>query len=149
MRTIHTEIGILAPAAVVWEVLTDFEGWQRWNPFMRVTGEAKPDAPLSLVISVPKRKPVKLRPRIIHFEAGRELRWLGRGMAVPGLFDGEHGFRVVAEDTGRCRFEQFETFKGLLASAVLSRTEGAIKTGFTAMNRSLKREAERLARERA
>ena len=56
-----------------------------------------------------------LRPTIVKLEPGRELRWLGH-LGVRGLFDGEHGFRVVPEDVGRCRFEQFETFTGLLVA---------------------------------
>lgn len=149
MRTIHTEIGVLAPAAAVWNLLTDFAGWPRWNPFLRISGEAVEGAELRLVFSLPGRKPMATKARIVRLEEERELRWFGRMMAVPGLFDGEHGFRVTAEDVGRCRFEQFESFRGLLADAVLSRSEAAITTAFTAMNRSLKREAERAARERA
>ena len=57
--------------------------------------------------------------------------------------------RVTAEDVGRCRFEQFTVFRGLLSDAVLWRNRKPIEMGFQAMNRSLKREAERVARERA
>lgn len=148
MRTIHTEIGILAPAAIVWEVLTDFGAWGRWNPFLRVSGAPRDGARLEVVVSPPGRKPVTMRPTVVRLDGGRELRWRGR-MFVPGLFDAEHGFRVVSEDEARCRFEQFETFSGILAGAILSRVGKAAETGFVAMNRSLKREAERLARERA
>ena len=57
-----------------------------------------------------------MRPTVVKLEPGRELRWLG-SLGVTGLFDGEHGFRVVPEDVGRCRFEHFETFTGLLVGA--------------------------------
>lgn len=148
MRTIHTETGVLAPAEVVWSVLSDLAGWQRWNPFLWATGEMRLGAAVEIVASPPGRGPVRVRARIVRLQEGRELRWRSRMLGLPGLFDGEHGFRVTPEDVGRCRFEQFECFSGLLAAAVLSRSEKAITTGFTAMNRALKREAERLARER-
>jgi hypothetical protein len=38
MRTTHTEIGIGAPAAKVWEVFAAIDKWSEWNPFAKVTG---------------------------------------------------------------------------------------------------------------
>ena len=71
MRTIHTEIGILAPADIVWRVLTDFSGWARWNPVLRVSGDATPGAKLDVQISIPGRKPVKIGSRIVRLDEGR------------------------------------------------------------------------------
>lgn len=147
MRTIHTEIGIMAPATIVWEVLTDFANWESWNPILRVAGEAEEGARLTVILSAPGQKRVTLHAKIAKLMQGHELRWqVTKGL--PLLFNAEHGFRIVPEDTGRCRFEQFESFKGFIAPAVMKRSENAIKTGFIAMNRALKREAERAARER-
>ena len=81
------------------------------------------------------------KPAVTRLEPGRELRWLGH-LAIPGLFDGEHGFRVIAEDVGRCRFEQFESFSGLLSVPILWMAEDATRQGFEAMNRALKARAE-------
>ncbi len=81
------------------------------------------------------------RPTVTVFEPGRELRWLGR-LGVAGLFDGEHGFRVRAEDVGRCRFEQFETFRGLLVAPLFFMAGAATRQGFEAMNRALKARVE-------
>ena len=58
------------------------------------------------------------------------------------MFDGEHGFRIVPEDVGRCRFEQFETFTGLLAGPIMWMVGEATRQGFEAMNRALKARAE-------
>ena len=38
MRTIHTEIGIGAPAARVWDVLIATDKWAEWNPFAKIDG---------------------------------------------------------------------------------------------------------------
>ncbi len=60
-----------------------------------------------------------------------------------GLFDGEHGFRVVPEDVGRCRFEHFETFSGAACRAShVGVRSGDHAQGFEAMNRALKTRAE-------
>jgi len=50
----------------------------------------------------------------------------------------------VAEDVGRCRFEQFETFAGLLVAPIMWTAAAPTREGFEAMNRALKARAEAL-----
>lgn len=145
MKTIHTELGIGAPADVTWGVLNDLEGWQRWNPVMRGEGAFELGARPKITMSNPGAKPLEITPEIILYEAGKEIRWRRR-LFVPGLFDAELGMRVTPEDVGRCRYEQFGVFSGLLAGAFMSRNAKAFDTAFQAMSRSLKRESERAAR---
>lgn len=141
MRTLHTEIGVLAPAAKVWSILIDTGAWAEWNPFLRLEGRVAVGERVTITLSPPGGRPMTLRPAIVRLEPGREFRWLGR-LGIPGIFDGEHGFRVVPEDVGRCRFEQFETFRGLLVAPILWMVGGATRQGFEAMNRALKARAE-------
>ena len=147
MNTLHTEIGIGAPAPIVWEVISDLDGWAKWNPVMKASGKLAPGEKLTIAVAAPGGKAMSLDPVVETFDEGQEFRWRVRKLL--GLFDAEHGFRVVFEDTGRCRFEQFEVFRGILADAFYARQSKALNTGFQAMNRMLKREAEKRARERA
>lgn len=148
MKTLHSELGVGAPAPIVWQVLADLPGWERWNPVMRAKGRLAPGERLSVTVDPPGGTQMRIDPTVIQLEEGRQLRWLSH-VLFRGILDIEQGFRVVAEDVGRCRLEQFAVFRGLLADAVLWRNRKPIETGFQAMNRSLKREAERVARERA
>jgi len=141
MRTIHTEIGISAPATRVWDILMATAQWAEWNPFARVSGRLAVGGRLDVEISPPGKKPMKFTPTVVKLEPGRELRWLGH-LGFPGIFDGEHAFRVVPENGSRCRFEQFEAFSGLLAGPILWLAGDATKRGFEAMNRALKVKAE-------
>ncbi len=141
MTSIHTEIGIGAPAEKVWGVFAATDKWPEWNPFAKVSGRLAVGERLTVEIKPPGKRPMTFRPTLVAFEKGRELRWLGH-LLVRGLFDGEHGFRVRAEDTGRCRFEQFETFRGLLAAPIFLMVGEATRQGFEAMNRALKARAE-------
>ena len=141
MRSIHTEIGIGASAAKVWDILVATDKWPEWNPFARASGRLRVGERLEVEIRPPGKSPMTFRPTVVKLDPGRELRWLGH-LAVQGIFDGEHGFRVVPEDVGRCRFEQFETFRGLLAGPILWMAEGPTRAGFEAMNRALKAKAE-------
>ncbi len=141
MRTIHTGIGIGAAAGKVWDILAAIDKWPEWNPFARVSGRLQVGERLEVEISSPGKSPMTFRPTVVKLEPGRELRWLGH-LGFQGVFDGEHGFRVVPEDVGRCRFEQFETFRGLLVAPILWKVEASTRVGFEAMNRMLKRRAE-------
>jgi hypothetical protein len=140
--TIHTEIGIGAPAPAVWAILTDTAKWPEWNPFMTLkAGRLVVGERLVVEIRPPGKPAATFKPTVTKLEPGRELRWLGH-LGVPGIFDGEHGFRVAAEDVGRCHLEQFETFGGILSRPVLWYVGAASKAGFEAMNRALKARAE-------
>ncbi len=131
----------MAPAARVWDVFAAADKWPEWNPFARVTGRFAPGERLTVVLTPPGKSAMTFRPTVVKLDPGRELRWLGH-LGTPGLFDGEHGFRVVAEDAGRCRFEQFEAFTGLLVAPILWIAGAATRQGFEAMNRALKARAE-------
>lgn len=145
MRTIHTEIGILAPAERVWAILADTKAWPAWNPFVvGLEGRLAVGEGLTARIRPPGRKEMVFRPRVVKYEPGRELRWLG-SLGVKGLFDGEHGFRVAPEAEGRCRFEQFEAFSGILSTPIFWMMAPQTRDGFVAMNKALKAKAEAVA----
>lgn len=147
MKSLHVEISIGTPASVVWSVISDIEGWASWNPVMKASGKLAPGGVIDVKIAAPGGQGMSFNPEIVMLEDGKEFRWRVRKML--GLFNAEHGFRVVPEDTGRCRFEQFEVFRGLLGERTYSRQSKALDTGFQIMNRMLKREAEKRAREQA
>jgi hypothetical protein len=141
MRTIHTEIGIERQDAAVWAILADIDKWAEWNPFAKASGRLAVGERLDVEIRPPGRKPTSFRPTVVKLEPGRELRWLGH-LGLPGIFDGEHGFRIAPENAGRCRFEQFEMFTGVMAGPILWLAGDATRRGFEAMNRALKARAE-------
>jgi len=88
-----------------------------------------------------------MRPTVQTAERPRELRWLGR-LGIPGLFDGEHRFRIEGVETDSVRFVQEEHFTGLLAPLVLRFVERGTRQGFEAMNQALKARAEQLSSSR-
>jgi hypothetical protein len=141
MRTIHTQIGIDRPAAAVWAILVDIDRWPEWNPFAKASGRLAVGETLEVEIRPPGKSPMTFRPIIVKLDPGVELRWLGH-LGLPGFFDGEHGFRIEPEGDGRCRFQHFETFKGLLAAPVLWLVRDATRRGFEAMNLALKARVE-------
>ena len=84
---------------------------------------------------------MRMRPTVQAATPSQELRWLGH-LGIPGLFDGEHRFRIEALGTDRARFVQEERFSGLLAPLVFRFIERGTRQGFEAMNQALKARAE-------
>jgi hypothetical protein len=142
MHTIRTEIEIAAPLQRVWSVLMDLPGHQRWNPFVRsIEGIPRVGEMLKIVVQAPGGRSIRFRPRVLAVDTTHEFRWKGK-FFVQGLFDGEHFFLLEARPDGGVRFQQGETFSGLLVPFLKSSLEGATKEGFIAMNQAIKREAE-------
>jgi hypothetical protein len=144
MAEIRTEIEIDAPAERVWAILTDFDRFPEWNPFIRkIAGKAEPGAKLEVRIEPQSGRGMTFRPTVLAAEPQRELRWLGR-VLLPGLFDGEHSFRLEPFAGGRVRFVQSERFSGVLVP-LFRGTLGRTEEGFVQMNEALKRQAEAAA----
>jgi hypothetical protein len=141
MRELRSEIEIAAPAEHVWRVLSNFDAYPEWNPFMRsVAGSCKAGSRLTVRIEPPGGRGMTFKPTILKADPGRELRWLGR-LIVPGLFDGEHRLTIETLENGRSRFVQSERFSGLLVGLFAS-TLVATQRGFEQMNAALKTRAE-------
>ena len=142
MKTITTEIHIIAPCDRVWSILTDFGSYPAWNPFIREILGRRPEvgSTLTVAITPPGGKTMRFKPRILKVQPPRELRWLGQ-LFVPGLFDGEHSFTLIAAGQG-CLFRHSETFSGFLPMVMTSRMFDATERGFRAMNEALKERAE-------
>ncbi len=141
MREIEATIEIDAPPAAVWSVLTDFPAYGDWNPFIRsIAGTAQEGERLTVRLEPPGGKGMTITPTVLAVEPDRELRWNGR-LLVPGIFDGEHTFRIEALDGERSRFVHRERFTGILVGLVkgiLAKTEA----GFEQMNAALKQRVE-------
>lgn len=82
------------------------------------------------------------RPVLRAASPGEELRWKGQ-VLLPGLFDGEHFFRVTPLGPDRCRFVHGEKFSGLLVPLFRSSQDSRTRAGFHAMNQALRDRAER------
>ena len=142
VKELHSEIQIDAPAERVWRLLTDFDSYPQWNPFIRnISGQPAPGERLEIRLAPPGGRAMTFKPKVLRAEPNRELRWLGH-LLVPGLFDGEHSFSIQALDENRIRFVQREAFKGLLVPLFARSLETNTQRGFEEMNRALKERAE-------
>ena len=143
MFEIVSDIEIDAPPSRVWSALTDFHSFPDWNPFVRhIEGEPRKGQRLRVTIHPPGGKQVTFSPTVVAAHTTWELRWLGH-LLFPGLFDGEHYFRIHELGEGRSRFVHGERFTGLLVPFLRKGLDTMTRAGFHAMNSALKARLER------
>ncbi|SDL95815.1 hypothetical protein SAMN04487949_0307 [Halogranum gelatinilyticum] len=143
MRELTTTVDIDAAPEAVWAVLTDFEHYPEWNPFMRVTGRANEGARLVVDLTPPGGRDFQFRPTVTRVDRDHEFRWLGH-LFVPGLYDGEHRFILETHDEGT-RLTHAESFGGVLAGLINRFVGEGTEQGFEEMNAALKERVESLA----
>lgn len=158
MKEIYTEIEINASASVVWSILTDFDDFSRWNPFIRkISGKLQEGSQIEVFIKPlkisdflgsknvgfckpPNSNGMKFKPKILTYDPERELKWLGN-LLIPKLFDGEHSLIINKINENKVLFIQKERFSGLFVPFFFGTLKDT-ESGFERMNQALKEEAE-------
>ena len=135
-RTLHTDIEIQATADQVWEV----------SPTSPPTATGTRSSSRPPVRPGPASafgcgwpaggRETTFRPEVL--EADPPQAALARPAADPGLFDGEHSFRIEPDRPRPIRLTQHEEFRGLLAPLLLARIGEPTRQGFHQMNQALK-----------
>jgi hypothetical protein len=142
---LRTEREIDAEPKRVWEVLTAFEEFGSWNPFIvSIEGEAVVGGRLKVRLQPPGGRGITLRPIVTISEPEKAFGWLGR-LGLPWLFDGAHRFELEPLADGRTRFVQSEHFRGALVPLLRRSLRTKTLEGFEAMNRALEERAEEAA----
>jgi hypothetical protein len=141
-KQLRSEIDIDATAERVWQILTDFDAYPDWNPFLvRASGRPRQGERLNLRMQPVGGRGMTFRPTVIEASPGRRLRWLGRLLA-PGIFDGEHSFTIEAVGEGKVRMIQEEQFRGILVPLLWRSLQRRTLPAFEQMNLALKQRAE-------
>ena len=142
MKELFTEIDINASSDKVWDILTDFDSYPDWNPFVReLKGDVQVGNRIKAVLHPPNQKESTFKPRVIKLVPRREFRWHG-SVGLPGLFDGEHIFEVHPYAAHKVRFVHREVFRGILVPMILKSIGTYTKAGFELMNEALKKRCE-------
>ena len=142
----RAESSIDAPPETVWSVLTNTQAWHEWNGFLSLEGGTlSMDGTPALRLTMEGAPSYVFKPKMLAFEPGRHLAWVGR-TGPKGVFDGEHHFRLTPEGNGAHLVNE-ETFSGLLSPVMrrLPMLAGA-QAGFEQMNAQIKARAERIGR---
>jgi hypothetical protein len=141
-KQIRTEIVIKATPAAVWNVLTDFDRYPEWNPFITsLKGAAVEGTKLIARMEPPNGYAMTFKPTVLVAKKNVEFRWLGH-LFFPGLFDGEHIFELYENTDGTTTFVQREQFKGILVPLFAKMLDTKTVAAFEMMNKKLKQRVE-------
>ena len=134
---IEHRIGVRAPPSAVWEILSDLEGWSRWNPlYPRASGKLAIGARLSLTLALPNAKPEDISPVLVDWVPDMQLVWRLRLMG--GLITTTRYMEIEPLDEGRAAvFSHGEVFDGPVAVFMPKALRKTIKSGFVAMSEAL------------
>ncbi len=142
MKAIETHIIVDCTPEKIWDILTNFEKYESWNPFMtKVEGDAKLGAKIKVQIRTMRGKQRIYHPIITRFEINKELRWKGKSF-LPGIFDGERIFLINKTADNKVAFFHKELFSGLGVKLVGNKLDENLGEGFEKMNLALKKRAE-------
>ncbi len=137
MREIRTSVDINATPEAVWSVLTDFDAYPEWNPFIRsISGTLAQGEQLDVNLGASGKKPMSFTPVVTAVTPGEGFAWLGH-LGMKGIFDGRHQFQLSESGTGT-RLDHFEEFSGVLSAVVLAAIGSSTSRGFEEMNQALK-----------
>jgi uncharacterized protein YndB with AHSA1/START domain len=132
------EVEIAASPEVVWDVISNIEGWPSWNPDVKTS---LLEGPLG-VGSVFRWKAggASLTSTLRAVDPPRELSWSGRTMGIRAI----HTFRFERSDGGTLARSE-ESWEGLVPTLLRGYSRRTLDRGIRGVLRLLKDEAERRA----
>lgn len=136
MKELRTEIIIEAPKDKVWNAITDFEAYRKWNPFIKeILGSPIKGERLETCMLL-EGKVNRFKPVVTELHTEERFEWLG---SIPlGLFKGKHYFILEEAAPGHTKLIHGEVFSGLLSKMILKKIGDATHQSFIAMNKALK-----------
>lgn len=144
---IDRQLVIDAPAAVVWEVLTDLDSYGEWNTFVpRVTSTLQPGDPIVMSVRLFSR-PLKQTERMASYSAGKGFAYGMRPVPL-GALSSLRSHEVEAVDEEHTAYHSSFRLQGWLSGMVRLALGARLEAGFGAMNAGVKGRAEGLWAER-
>jgi len=145
---IEHRIGVLTPAAPIWEMIVDVPRWSDWNPlYPKAKGEVQFGAELELEVALPGVAPRVIKPKVLDWTPNEQIIWTVSMMG--GLVRSTRYIEIETLDNGNVIFSNGEIFEGLLMGLIGKKTQRAIKAGFRAFGETVRDRAEAAWKARA
>ncbi|MBO9710615.1 MAG: SRPBCC domain-containing protein [Caulobacter sp.] len=140
-RAVEHRIGIQAPAEIVWEIVSDFEGWKEWNPlYTKASGEMRIGTALELEEVLPGQPARVITPVVQDWVPYEQLHW--RSTKVGGFVTAIRYLEIENMGPASSTFSNGELYMGLLVRLVPRDERRKLKAAFTAMGEALRDRAE-------
>jgi hypothetical protein len=137
MKEIKGSIDIDAPLGRVWQVVTDFKSYPKWNPWItRLEGGSDIGSKIAVTVKAPGRKDTNFISEVIKVQPNQEI--LMSGAVIKGMLRSTHLFKFEAIGEGRTRAFQSVEFTGALSPMIggLARDQ---QKGLDLMNEAMKK----------
>jgi hypothetical protein len=137
MKEIKGSIDIDAPLGRVWQVVTDFKSYPKWNPWItRMDGESKVGSKVGVTVKAPGRKDTDFTSEVLKIQPSQEI--MMKGTVIKGMLGDDHLFKVESIGEGKTRFFQSVAFKGALSPMIGGLVRDQQK-GLDLMNEAMKK----------
>jgi hypothetical protein len=138
---IEHRIGVRTPAAPIWELVSDINGWSKWNPlYPKAEGVLGFGAPLLLEVALPGETPRAIKPTVTDWTPNEQIIWTLKMLG--GLIRSTRYIEIETLDNGNCVFSNGEIFEGPLMGLINKQQRRAIKAGFVAFGETVRDKAE-------
>lgn len=146
-RAVEHRIGVQAPAEVIWEVVSDFDAWQHWNPLYRkAEGQMKNGTVLVLEQHLVGEPPRVIQPVVQDWVPFEQLHW--RSSRVGGFVTAIRYLEIESMGPANATFSNGELFMGMLLRFIGQQERRKLKSAFTAMGEAVRDRAEAIWSER-
>ena len=153
--SIETSIEISASPDKVYSILTDFDKYSDWNPFIIESKKDTIELIANKTVLTNKMLPnpespnntITFKPTVTIVNKDDEFEWLGT-LLCRGCMDGRHNFKIESTDDNKTKVTlyQSEKFAGCLIISCFCCLNALLindaKRNFTAMNEAIKKRAE-------
>lgn len=97
MFEVDRSMSLSSPVGRVWRVLSDFNHYRDWHPFVSLTGRGAVGSVLELEhrTRIPSLPPIRAQARVIRYEPNANVAWQIR---VGRLIEVEEGFDLIKID---------------------------------------------------
>jgi hypothetical protein len=138
---IEHRIGVRTPAAPIWAMISDINGWSAWNPvYPQAKGEVQFGAKLDLTVAIPGEAPREIHPTVQDWTPNEQIIWTLSMLG--GLLRSTRYLEIETLENGNCIFSNGEIFQGPLLWMISKKQQRAIKAGFTALGEAVRDRAE-------
>jgi hypothetical protein len=132
---------VQTPAAPIWEMINDIDGWGAWNPlYPQAKGVVAFDARLELTVAIPGEPPREIHPTVVDWTPNEQIIW--RLSMLGGLIRSTRYIETETLDNGNVIFSNGEIFEGPAVRLIGKKRQRAIKAGFTAFGETVRDRAE-------
>jgi hypothetical protein len=96
---VDSSLNLSVPVGRVWRVVTDFDRYREWHPFVALSGEARLGSVLKLEhkVRISSLPPISAQAKVVRFEPNASLAWEIR---LRGLVAVEEGFELQKTEHG-------------------------------------------------